>query len=361
MIKDVKPIFNTQNTEWKTSADSLILGQQPALIDSINRKHPKLFNLYKRQKAVDWSEDEVDLAKSLLDFNDCPEHLSDIMVENISFQWETDSIAANSMLSLLAPVITNSDFSIAVTKNTEIENLHALTYSEIVKLAIPNPDIVFDSIMGSSYISERNDSVTEQLTRFKWFSFKYALGEQENNAEMYKESFLALVAFYCLERLQFMSSFAYTFMVVEEDYFQGIGKLVQKIMQDEYYHHAPTMRYAIKHEMFSERGMSCWAENKEIIQELVDTVVKREYDWNAHIGYKSSLVNKWAEYNAQEIYDALMLDLPFNRHDVNPLPMMDKWLDIDSFQNANQEGDNNNYSLNSFRNDTPVGKKYNYY
>lgn len=361
------PLFNRNNKEWLKNSNSLILGDPPALVDSINRKHPILFNIYKAQKAADWQENEVDLNKSLLDFNTCPANVAKTMIENIAFQWETDSIAANNMLALLAPIITDSDFAHCVTKNTEIERLHALTYSEIVKLGIPNGKNIIETIMNNSFIKDRNDIVSEQLLKFKRYSYNYAIGNIENNQVLYDESFLALVSFYCFEQLQFMSSFANTFAIVDEGWFLGIGKLVQKIMQDEFYYHAATMRYAIKTELYTDRGMECWANKKETINALVNSVLEREYLWNDYLYSVSKpilskkIANSWSEYIAQDIYDVLLLDKPFTEHNNNPLPLMDKWLDLDLFQNANQEGDNNNYSLNSCLDDVNEEKIYTYY
>jgi hypothetical protein len=53
-----------------------------------------------------------------------------------------------------------------------------------------------------------------------------------------------------------------------------------------------------------------------------------------------------------------MLTLPFARQEKSPMKFMDNWLDLDKFQNANQEGDNNNYSLNSMAFDIPKGHKF---
>ena len=74
-------MFNNDNTEWKEGKYSLFLGQEPALYDSINVTHPKLFDLYKRQKAMDWSEDELSLEQSRIDMQSCPEEIKDIMVK----------------------------------------------------------------------------------------------------------------------------------------------------------------------------------------------------------------------------------------------------------------------------------------
>ena len=125
-MQNVKPVFNWANDEWRKGGKSLILGESPALYDSLNRKHEKLFQIYKGQKSADWSEDEINLAASLSDFGTCPSDIANGMIENIAFQWETDSMIANSMIPLLAPFITDSDFATTVSKNAEIERLNIL-------------------------------------------------------------------------------------------------------------------------------------------------------------------------------------------------------------------------------------------
>lgn len=358
-------MFNKNNTEWKDGEGSLILGQPSALIDSINRKHPRLFEIYKKQKEADWQEDEIDLEISRVDFLNCPKEISDAMVENLAYQWEADSYAVNSYSFLLSPIVTDSDFRLWINKAAEIEGLHALTYSEIVRLAVPNPDEVFKLAMESDEVTSRMDTVDKLLSNLKTSSLNYALGNCENDQELYNSAFLGLFTFYCLERMQFMSSFAHTFAIVDAGYFQGIGKLVQKIMQDEYFYHCRAMEYAIRHEMTTRRGMIAYMETREMLEAIVGEVVGKERSWNTHIFSKyrlpnvsEALMNKWVEYNGQEVYDLVMIELPYERQSKSPMKFMDNYLDLDKFQNANQEGDNNNYSLNSMAFDVPDDYKF---
>lgn len=361
-------IFNKENTEWRDGYSGLILGQPSALIDSINSKHRKLFKLYKGQKQADWQEDEIDMEQTRIDFLNCPPEIYQCMIKNLSYQWEADSIAANSLIYVLAPFITDTDFKLSVTKNCEIENLHALTYAEIVRLATPDPQEVIRGVMESEFISDRADTILELLEELKELGCKYVLGMVENNQELYNKVFLGLLTFYLLERMQFMASFAHTFAIVEKGWFQGVGKLVQKIMQDEYYYHCRTMEYAITTEMASKRGCVAYLQERDKIVKLIRDVRQREYDWNEYIystcgvpGVSKDTMNKQVDYNAQEVYDTLGISLDFKRQDCNPIKFMDDWIDLDKFQNANQEGDNNNYSLNCFVNDVPEGKIFSVY
>ncbi len=362
-------MFNKDNTEWKDGTGSLILGQKPALLDSINRKHKVLFDLYKKQKEIDWSEDEINLNQSRIDFTACPKPVYDLMLKNLAFQWELDSVASRSVSVLFAPFITDSDFWLAVSKNGEIENTHSLTYADIGKICLPDATELYKEVMECPDVLSRADTVTSVLKDLQKAGAEYSLGLVENNQELYNKVFMGLVAIYCLERIQFMASFASTFSVVELDYFQGIGSLVQKIMQDEYYIHCRVWEYVLKVEMNTHRGIVAFMSLRDKIEKLISEIVQREYDWNNYLfnsvgrvsGYNELLANEWVDWNAQDVYMLFSITPPMNIQVVNPLPFMDKWLDLDKFQNANQEGDNNNYRLNCFVNDIPEGKTYEWY
>lgn len=114
-------VFNENNTAYKTGKYPLFLGQPLALYDSISKLHPILFDLYKAQKAQDWSEDEVDLAQSISDFKSCGKSTYDVMVQTLMWQWEADSVASQSIISMFAPFITNSELFAMMMKQSEIE------------------------------------------------------------------------------------------------------------------------------------------------------------------------------------------------------------------------------------------------
>lgn len=361
-------MFNFENTEWRDGATNLILGQPPAFLDSINRRHPKLFSLYKHQKQDDWQEDDVNLKQAIADFKSCPEELTGPMLDNLLYQWELDSVAANSMTYLLAPFITDSDLKLSVTKNGEIECLHALTYSEIIRVVVENPLEVMSKAFNWDCIKDRSKTILLLLDQLKEAGARYILGERDNDQALYNIAFKGLVTFYCLERLQFMASFSQTFALVETGNFQPVGELVKKIMKDEYKYHCRTMEYAIKHEMSTKRGGVAYMEVREELEDILAEVVQREYDWNEVMFSKYNVpnmtltqANLGVQYHAQEVYNTLYIVPPFKQQGVNPLKFMDKYLTLDFFQNANQESDNSNYSLNSYHKDLEETTLFNRY
>jgi len=346
-------VFNNENTAWKGGVYTLFLGESPGLYDSVNVTYQEIFDLYKKQKQADWSEDEIDLTQSRIDMMICPPEIKDIMVKNLSLQWEADSIAARSIAPLFAPFITNSEYWAAILKVSEIEVLHALTYSEIVRQCIPDTKEIFESIMQNEELLGRLGPVADAFSALEVCGAKYKLG-MVNEEEAYPVVMEAVVALFCLERLQFMASFAATFAVVEQGYFQGIGKLVQKIMQDERFIHAELGKTAIGIELSTVRGAAWLNANYDKVEQMVDAVVAAEYRWAAYmfedgrkvVGLNERLSIEWVNYNAQDVYDTLGIAKTVSTAKKSPLKIMDNWLDMNKTQNAQQEADSANYNLN---------------
>lgn len=354
-------MFNKENTEWKNGEYELFLGQEPALNDTINKKHPRLFELYKLQKSIDWSETEVSLEQDRLDMTTAPDYARELMVENLAYQWHADSVASRSIAGLFAPFVTCSELWDVWVKITEIENLHALTYSEIVRQCIPDVEEVFKRVMDNEAIHNRMEAIGKAFSDLRIAGAKYVLGEMTKD-ECYPVIMLAVTALYTLERGQFMASFANTFGVVEAtQMFQGTASLVSKIMQDERWIHARVGEYILKHELSTERGAVWRVRNADQIKKLVDEVREGEYSFNHRLaqkgwqvnGYNEKLANEWVDFNFSEIYDTLQLQKDFAVSEKTPLKYMEHWLNLDKFQFAQQETNNVNYVLNSVVNDVP--------
>jgi ribonucleoside-diphosphate reductase beta chain len=350
-------MFNKNNTTWQQGKYPLFLGESPALYDSINVTYPKLFQLYKQQKSSDWSEDEISLEQSRLDMLTCPQDTKDIMVKNLALQWELDSVAARAIAPCFAPFVTNSELWAALLKNSEIEVLHALTYSEIVRQCIPDPQEVFKEVLNNANILGRMEPVGNAFGNLQKAGAMYTIGDMSKE-DAYPLVMMGLVALYCLERLQFVASFAATFAVVEQGYFQGIGKLVQKIMQDERFIHSEVDRVAIEIELGTTQGKDWLKNNSTKVKKLIDSVVSAEYTWCSYlfsegrkvVGLNEHLMREWIDYNAQVVYETLLFTPPV-KVDKSPLKYMDNWLDLNKNQNAQQEADSANYSLNIISDD----------
>lgn len=352
-------VFNITNNEWIEGQYSLFMGQAPALYDSVNVNHQKLFDLYRQQVSQRWMDNEFNHEQSRIDLLSCPKSVYETMLLNLSFQWELDSVACRAIAPLFAPFVTNSELWAVLMENSNMEVVHALTYSEIVRQCAIEPKEVFDMVMLNEHTLGRALKVVKIFDDLEKAGAEYKLGLRKNDQDTYNIVFKGIVALYVLERLQFMSSFAATFAVVEQGYFQSIGKAVQKIMLDEISCHAVTDANILYIELKTERGRKALETCSQELKEFVDEVVEQELKWSnylfsegrAIVGLNPTLLNEWVLYNAQVVYSDLGL---VNEHlyiESNPLPWMTNWIDIDKHQNAMQEADGNNYALNVVKND----------
>lgn len=333
------------------------MGQPPALHDSINVRFPAIQALYKRQVSQRWVEDEFNHEQSRLDLLSCPESVYKVMLMNLAYQWEADSVASRAIAPLFAPFVTNSELWAALLENTNMEVIHALTYSEIVRQCVSDPNEVFKMVMENEKTLKRAELVNRAFDILAQAGADKTLYNEPEG--YYGAVFVGVIALYALERIQFMSSFAATFAIVEQGYFQSIGKAVQKIMLDELFCHAALDKEILKIEISTGRGAKVLAEGRELIKKMLDEVVRQEVEWGPYlfsegrdiVGLNVPLLTDWVHYNAQEVYDTLGIQHDWKRVDSNPLPWMQNWIDIDKTQNAMQEADGNNYALNVVKDD----------
>ncbi len=353
----------SQMENWNKGSYPLFLGEEIELNDTIHKTYPRLFELYKLQKSIDWAETEVSLQQDRLDMTTVSEAGRELMVENLIYQWRADTTAAHSIASVFAPFVSNSELWDGWVKITEIENLHALTYSEIIRLCVADQDALFKRAINNPMLSQRLGAIAEAFKELRIAGAKYVLG-MISKEDAYPIIMNAVVALFALERVQFNASFLNTFGVVEaEKAFYGIGTLVSKIMQDERWVHADFGREILKIELATERGAVWRVRNEQKIKQLLDDVREGEYSFNSYLASKGWFVNgcnekiarQWVDWNAADAYNALMLPVEFDAPTEIPVKYMEDWLNIDKFQNANQESDNVNYVLNSVVDDVPDG------
>lgn len=354
-------IYNKNNDSHKEAEAPLFLGQQLGLHDTINVRHPVLEEIFQKQKSVDWSEFEVDLSQDKNDFKTCPVEMRDIMLKNLAFQFELDSCASRATGSLIAPFVTNPELWRCAIKIQEIELLHAVTYSHIARMCLEEPNDLIEESYKNENIIARANKVVDVFEEIQKLGSLYILNPKSLDAKDLKKAILKyFAALYSLERIQFMSSFSATFALVEQGYFFGIASLVQKILNDEMIHSQDFDKYVVK--VLAEEFKEEYADQelKAAIKAIIDEVVDSEYQWADYlftegrsiVGLNSDLMKAWVNFNAVEVYKAFDVECDFEILTTNPLPFMDRWMEIDKIQNANQEMANTNYRLNSYLDDT---------
>lgn len=351
-------IFNTEKTDYENT--SLFLGQSPGLFDTVNKKHSRIWDLYELMKSLDWNQNEFDYSSCNVEFKTCPKSVYDIMIRTLAWQWEADSVASRAIAPIVAPFVSSSELWAAWSAIGTNEVLHGATYSEIVRNSFDNPEEVLAEVLKVKESLNRLSTISTIMSRTYEISHLYALGKIDNNQETYNEIYMFVVAMYCLERIQFMASFAITFAICDTGMFLPIGKAVQKIAQDELEVHAELDRTILEYEAQTERGQTAFIQCKDLIQKLIDEVVECEINWlekdlfsegRELVGTNSDLCVKWVLFNAKPVYNFFGLTSPRPLPEKNPMKFMENWLNIGNTQPSPQEQANGQYKLNVMRRD----------
>lgn len=347
-------IMNLNNDTYKTKENFLILGQPLGLKDTINIHHPKLLELYDALKKQDWKEDELSFTQDRIDLLKASKEVKDLFKFNIAYQFEIDSLLSEMYSTLLAPFVTDSQYSDMLSIIQYNEGLHYRSYLFIVRKIFPEPNEIFDLVLQTEEVQNRSITTFKIIEDLKIAGHEYSLGLRSNDQELYNIVFKGIFAFYILERFNFMSSFATTFVIPEsyDGLLMNSAKTVLKIALDELIHWQAG-EYVIKHLMNEDpRGKIALEQCRAELLEIIDEARSAEKNWSEFIltdrevvGLNVSLLNEYVDWN----YKHVMKTLGFSNENPGEIPIkfMRGWLDIDNMQHAQQESSSNNYSLNT--------------
>lgn len=359
-----KEIFN-QNKVYDGNNPSAFDKSEPGLIDTINRRHPKIWELYKRLRAQDWDELEFGYAKCLSEFKTCEPPFYKKMTLTLAWQYEQDSSAANNLVSILAPFNPSTEFWGAILRIAENEFLHGLTYSEIFKLSFENPSQVIDEVLGQTAAYRRLHAVALVFKETKDVAAAIFSGNLDPNSTEARRARIRFCAtMFAMERIQFMASFGITFAFGSIGMFMPIAKAVQKIAVDELYIHVQTYRQVLLAEARVPENRGIFNELRKDLKRIVDEIVTTEIEWNKNVIFADGIpigeanlrsTNDWIYMSAAPVYETLGLTNPWPKITNHPLPYMKDWLDLNKNQNSPQEEKGANYLLGGFIDDIPQG------
>jgi len=334
---------------------SLFLEGKIGLIENLNNDFPEIWSLYKQLKSLDWDEREIDISSCRLEFNNLPKEVSDLMIKTLAWQFEADSSAAH-FAELLLPFTSSSELMCYILEVSKNEALHSLAYKVIVEYSFDDPNDFLKELLSIEESFSRLDVVKNVFDEVYEISHKYALGRITDTVYLKKIIIKFIVSLLALERIQFISSFAITFGLAEQGYFIPIAKLVQKICTDEFQIHVQGDKAILTNEFSNEATFISYLENIDDYKQIVDDVVNSELSWleflfnnsNGVGNIKKEQLKKFVLFNAQDVYDFLNIELPYDRIERNPLPYMDKWIVIDKNQASPQEENVGNYLLGGY-------------
>jgi ribonucleoside-diphosphate reductase beta chain len=281
-----------------------------------------------------------------------------MMIKTLAWQWEADSVASRAIAPVLAPFITSSELWACWQRISDNEVVHAATYSEIVRNSFDDPAVILDEILRVQQAHERLREVARVFAEGYEASHRYALGQLPNDQNTYNAVFMTIVGLFCMERIQFLASFAVTFAICDTGLFQPIGKAIQKIAQDELEIHAELDRAVLLNELQTERGQAAFTQCHAQIEALIEEVIDSELRWIDYlfsegrelVGMTAERLSAWTLYCAKDVYQTL--GLTARNHTLpasNPLKFMEKWLNISKTQASPQEQDIAAYKVGVMR------------
>lgn len=350
-------ILNLEKDDYGSNA--LILGQDPGLGDTIHKPHQDIWDLYKTLKSQDWDENEFDYGTCRDEFERDVGGMASMMIKQLSWQWEADTVASKSILGVFGPFISSSELFAAWAQVTQNENVHWSTYSEIVRMSFDDPNVVLDQVIENHDALDRLTITGKVLSDTYTVAHQYALGQVENNQDTYNQAMLGIAALYLLERVQFMASFAITFAICEQGIFVPIGKGVQKIAVDEFEVHTELDRMIFRKEFETERGRKFLEDHRHTLKAMIDDTVEGEFEFLRYShedgesvpGVTEEMFRQWVLFNAQEAYNLFGVECEYDIPTKNPLRFMADWLDLDKFQASPMEEQNGQYRVNVMQRD----------
>lgn len=319
---------NVFNAENNGVASSLFLGEPLGLFDSINKPFPDIFKLYKKMKSMDWDENEWPYEICNAQFKRAKASNYKRMLNTLSWQWETDSVAARCLFPVVAPYISNSELQAAWQLVSANETVHALTYSEIVRYSFDDPNEVLAYVLGVKEAQSRMDRIVRIFDTAFEVGHRVALGDiSRSDPRAYHAIMMFTCALYALERIQFMDSFAVTYAESLNGDFLPIASSIQKIQTDEFEVHQVLDKTILTHEFKTQRGREFFEDNKKEIKELIYDVRNTEIDWNTNTLFADGTeapklnlreLNAFVDFNTTDVMDFFGFNFK-ERVDTSPL------------------------------------------
>lgn len=347
-----KAVLNIEKNDYY--APKLFSGQAPGVFNTLVTAHPQIEKLFKKQKAQDWDEQETlenNDAKILFQTME-PDDVEP-MIRTLGFQWETDTTIGRTLAIFAAFSTTYDQLFEIYMRIVDNENLHARTYSEIIKMSFDDVEAVLSKILNARETLQRLSKAGEVFSKMRRTLCEVELGLKEKDEKYYMEIYLFLVTVYCVERIQFLSSFAITFCYGDKGLFIEIANSVRKICADEYEIHVRLGRYLLR--KFAEDAITVEAKMlaQEYIKPIIDEIYQAELDSLEYqletvkhkglLGYTIEDFKTWVDYCSAEVYRELNIEPPFPVPETHKLDYMDDWVVNDNFQQSPQEEDSINY------------------
>lgn len=320
-------------------------------------KYPFAKQIENNMRQAFWTPEEISLISDRENFKDLPDGIKEVVVSNLLFQTLMDSSQNRGLDSIMAELVSSSEWEAAFKTQAFFELIHSLSYSHIIREVFSSDATeIFDRIYKIDEIKHRTDKEIEIYSLMK----EYLSGEHVDWSEetVRKNILKLLVHIYFLEGLKFYVSFMVTYVVNYNynDAIAGITKIIKLINFDEDMHVAVVgglirILMSNEEEGFTQYFKSDWFKNE--VNLIVDGIVNDELKWAEYLlsfGPIKSLTmevfNKFMKYYANNRLEKINLPPLYKNIEKNDMvTWFDMYKDINKDNTAQQESTALNYNI----------------
>lgn len=320
-------------------------------------KYPFAKQIENNMRQAFWTPEEISLISDRENFKDLPDGIKEVVVSNLLFQTLMDSSQNRGLDSIMAELVSSSEWEAAFKTQAFFELIHSLSYSHIIREVFSSDATeIFDRIYKIDEIKHRTDKEIEIYSLMK----EYLSGEHVDWSEetVRKNILKLLVHIYFLEGLKFYVSFMVTYVVNYNynDAIAGITKIIKLINFDEDMHVVVVgglirILMSNEEEGFTQYFKSDWFKNE--VNLIVDGIVNDELKWAEYLlsfGPIKSLTmevfNKFMKYYANNRLEKINLPpLYKNIEKDDMVTWFDMYKDINKDNTAQQESTALNYNI----------------
>jgi ribonucleoside-diphosphate reductase beta chain len=290
-----------------------------------------------QMRSNDWKPEEVSLLKDVAQFKLLSEGEQTAFKRGLAFLSNLDAIQVENLAENIGQFITDPDVKKCIHRQVWEEQVHVLSYSQIIETVVPNPEQVYSLAITENKLQDKAKHITAQ-------------GKAIHLDNTIENKIKAVVSNIILEGVYFYSGFL-TFYAIgnSRGVVNGSIDMIRYIHRDEITHlNLFTLVYnAVKQEnpqYFTEKLA------EECVQ-LFKSATELEISWGEYLieggvlGLTPKIIRQYVEYLAEKRANAIGLSVYPNSK--NPVSWVDKYAEINNIQTSFFESKPKTYSRKS--------------
>lgn len=338
-------------------------------------KYPWLDNSNDKQQGLDWKHDEVPMSQDYIDFNTkmLPQEkfIYTRVLQKLIF---LDSLQGRAPFLTFGQIATLPELEGVILTWTYFEgSKHSRTYTHNLRNVYNDPSKIFDESFEIQELINIADSISGPYNTFYNYVIDYLYYKQHNlpitNEFMYKikkQLLLALMNINILEGVRFYSGFGAIWGLTEgQAYVPGTSKNLSLICRDENQHLALTQKLLSYLKNNEDEGFKeVYQDSIEDFYKMFEDAQKEENDWidylfsqGSYIGLNAEMSKSYISHIIYKRMKAIGLE-PIDKSNVkNPLPWINKYIQMDETEVLAQESSIINYITGGINNQEELDKQ----